>query len=104
MKKTFPLEHPRRTPPRVLDAIKHEVRKYLRRERRKQLPDDAEFWAFDCQVGMDGPSRAVDVAELVPAIDGASKQGWATVYIEILARPARRDGQTVTPTDAEPDS
>ncbi len=91
MKKVFPLEHPRHAPPRVLDGIKHEVRKYLKRERRKRLPDDADYWAFDCQVGKDGPERVVQVAELVPAIDAASEQGWNTVYIEILAKPAQAE-------------
>ncbi|MEM6990648.1 MAG: DUF6172 family protein [Myxococcota bacterium] len=89
MRKTFPLEHPSHAPPRVLEGIKHEVRKYLKRERRKRLPEDADFWAFDCQVGMDGPSKVVQVTDLIGAIDEASAQGWATVYIEILARPAQ---------------
>lgn len=94
VKKTFPLEDPRHAPPRVLEGIKHEVRKYLKRERRKRLPEDADFWAFDCQVGPDAPGKVVEVTALIDAIDAASAQGWPSVYIEILARPATRPAGT----------
>jgi hypothetical protein len=90
VKKTFPLEHPRHKPAQALNAIKHEVRKYIKRERRKSLPDDAEFWAFECRVGVDGPERSLHVGEIIGAIDTASKEGWATVYIEIIAKPGQR--------------
>ena len=43
MKKTFPLTQPKLHPDRVLDAVKHEIRKYLKRERRKPLPEGVEF-------------------------------------------------------------
>ena len=51
MKKTFSLSAPDRNPQRVIDAIKHEVRKYVKRERRKTLPADTDFWDFACKVG-----------------------------------------------------
>ena len=38
MRKTFPLEHPKLKPARVIDSIKNKVRKYLKRERSKTLP------------------------------------------------------------------
>ena len=53
MKKTFPLEVPGKKAPRVIDSIKHEVRKYLKRERRKTLPKGVDFWDFFCLVGQD---------------------------------------------------
>jgi len=90
MKKTFPLTHPKHEPARVLEKVKHEVRKYLKRERRKELPDDADYWAFDCQVGRDGPQRQLEVMELTAAIDEAGAEGWEAVYVEILAKPAKR--------------
>ena len=43
MKKTFPLQIEGRHPDRVLDAIKNELRKYLKRERRRDLPAGAAF-------------------------------------------------------------
>jgi hypothetical protein len=41
MKKTFSMTDPRHKAPRVVAAIKSDVRKYLKRERRKALPEDA---------------------------------------------------------------
>ncbi|WP_338049214.1 DUF6172 family protein, partial [Photobacterium sanctipauli] len=38
MKKTFALTHPKKAVPRVVEAVKYEVKKYLRRERNKALP------------------------------------------------------------------
>ncbi len=90
MKKTFPLSDPKHAPPRVLDRIKGEVRKYLKRERRKTLPDDADQWDFDCRVGPEGPGESVPVKGLSAAIDEAAAQGGASVYVEILAKPAKR--------------
>ena len=97
MKKTFSLTDPRHAPPRVVAAIKHDVRKYLKRERRKELPEDAGHWAFDCRVGRDEASAGeAHVAELVAAIDRAAQQGWPEIYIEILARPGKRVGPRKT--------
>lgn len=98
MRKTFPLSDPKHKPARVLEKIKHEVRKYLKRERRKPLPDEADYWAFDCQVGRSAPERTLEVKALIDAIDEAGAQGWETIYIEILARPAAR-----APRDQEQD-
>ena len=47
MKKTFPLQQEGRHPDRVLDALKHELRKYMARERRRPLPPETDFWDFD---------------------------------------------------------
>ena len=52
MKKTFPLTQPKLHPDRVLDAVKHEIRKYLKRERRKPLPEGVELLDFDCRFGL----------------------------------------------------
>ena len=91
MRKSFPLETPNRKPPRVIDAIKNEVRKYLKRERRKDLPDGADFLDFACQVGRDRESAAVThVAEISASIDTASREEWPEIYIEILAKPGYR--------------
>ena len=91
MRKIFPLTAPGLKPPRVIEAIKRDVRKYLKRERRKDLPEGADFWAFDCKVGRDRATpKVVHVAELNHAIDKAVEDEWPEVYIEILAVPANR--------------
>lgn len=91
MRKTFPLTHEKHKPARVLEKVKHEVRKYLRRERRKELPEGADYWAFDCQVGRDGPERRLAVKDLDGAIEQAGAEGWESVYVEILAKAAKRE-------------
>lgn len=94
MKKSFPMEKEGLKPPRVVEAIKHEVRKYLKRERRKALPEGVDYWDFDCRVGAEEPvAKGVHVEEVVGAVDTAAKEGWEKVYVEILAKPGVRKGK-----------
>ena len=91
MKKTFKLTHPKIKPLRVVEAIKYEVKKYLKRERRKELPKGAEFWDFDCRMGVDEESsEAVHVYDINKAIDQAELKRLESFYLEILAKPGRK--------------
>ncbi len=44
MKKIFSFSHPKKQRTRVAEAIKYELRKYIKRERNKKLPEDVDFW------------------------------------------------------------
>ena len=91
MKKTFALTAPGRHPDRVLDAVKHEIRKYLRRERRRPLPAGVDFLDFDCRFGRDaGSAQTVPLSELIALVDAAARDGASQVYAEILAKPGHR--------------
>jgi hypothetical protein len=91
MKKTFPLVVPAQQPKQVLDAIKHELRKYLKRERRKALPEGVDFWDFDCRVGKgDAAPEPKHSGDVEKAIEDAAKEGCPSVYVEILAKPGHR--------------
>jgi hypothetical protein len=91
MKKTFPFEMPNHKPPRVIEAIKAEINKYIKRERRKPLPEGVDFWDFDCRTGKDAESAVpVHVSEITKPIDTASQENWAAIYIEILAKQGYR--------------
>lgn len=91
MKKLFPLEDPKHKPARVVEGIKANVRKYLKRERRKELPEGVDFWGFDCRSGKDADTAAeIHVSKITEAVDAASQGGWDSVYIEILAKPGHR--------------
>ena len=93
MKKIFPLSSPDHQPARIVESIKNDVRKYLKRERRKALPEGVDFWDFNCQVGLGESSpEKKHVEEIIPAIDQAAAQACASVYIEILATPGHRSG------------
>ena len=51
MKKTFQLTHPKIKPARLIEAVRRDVKKYLKREKRKSLPDGVDYWEFDCRFG-----------------------------------------------------
>ena len=88
MKKTYSLIHPRIKVPRLVDSIKHDVRKYLKRERRKELPEGVDYWDFDCKFGpTEDDAKVVHVAEISKSIDSALDQELDSFYVEILAKP-----------------
>ena len=92
MKKTFTLNHEKIKYPRMVDAAKHEVKKYLKRERNKTLPFDADYWAFDCKFGNTADdAQVVHVAEINNSISEIEKQGLTSFYVEIIARAAQRE-------------
>lgn len=91
MRQTIPLTHPRHKPPQALAAVKNKVRKYLKRERRKELPEGFDTWYFDCRVGLhEDSAEPLQVSEVIRAIDAVAQQGHESVYVEILARPGVR--------------
>ncbi len=94
MKKTFQLTAEGKHPDRLLEAIKHEIRKYVKRERRRELPAGADYWDFDCRFGAaEATAQPAHLATLIGLIDGVAKDGGSQFYIEILARPAQRKGK-----------
>jgi hypothetical protein len=91
MRKTYPLHLDGRHPDRVLDAVKHDVRKYLKRERRRDLPEGADFWDFDCKVAATKEeAQTVHLSELISSIDAVAKAQAAQVYVEVLAKTGKR--------------
>lgn len=91
MKKTFALHVEGLHPDRRLDAIKHEIRKYLRRERGKPLPEGADFWDFDCRFAVPpNPPEPVALADITRLVDEAAAGQAGQFYLEILARAAKR--------------
>ncbi|MCF6313644.1 MAG: DUF6172 family protein [Verrucomicrobiales bacterium] len=91
MKKTFDLTHPKIKPARMVEAVRRDVKKYIKRERNKKLPEEADFWDFDCKFGPSGEkAKNIHLAEIGKYISEAEEQGLQSFYIEILARPACR--------------
>jgi Family of unknown function (DUF6172) len=87
MKKNFPLQAEGKHPDRVLEAVKHEIRKYFKRERNRPVPAGADFWDFDCKVGTGADTaEVVRVGAVIEAVDAAAKSGAASVYVEILSK------------------
>ena len=95
MKKTFQLQVEGKHPDRLLDAIKHEIRKYLKRERRRDVPAGADFWDFDCKFGLtEDTAEVVHLANVITCIDAAAKEHASQFYIEILAKHGVRAKRT----------
>lgn len=88
MKKVFKLTDPRKAPARQVDSVKHEIKKYLARERRKTLKEGADYWDFDCRIGRDLESAAtISVGDINKGIDSIVLSGADQFYIEVLAKP-----------------
>ena len=91
MKKMFALKAPGKADPRVVDAVKHEVRKYVKRERRKLLPEGFTEWIFHCKAGANRDTAAAcDLPDIGSIIDQVAQTGAAEAYIEIIAEPGHR--------------
>lgn len=91
MKKTFNLTHEKIKLPRLVDAIKHEVKKYLKRERKRTLPEDADYWDFDCRFGVDEESSGViHVSEINKSINWAESENLDSFYLEVVAKSCSR--------------
>jgi hypothetical protein len=87
MKKNFPLQIEGKNPDRVLEAVKHEIRKYFKRERNRALPKEVDFWDFDCKVGLTADTaQVVKVSAVIESLDALAKEGAASVYVEILSK------------------
>ena len=95
MKKIFKLKDDKRKPERIIEAIKHEIRKYMKRERKKKLPDDAVYWEFDCRFGQDEQNaKTLNSPELITSLDRAREEGWDLCYVELLVRPVYTKEET----------
>lgn len=102
MKRTFQLSVAGKKPERVLDSIKHEVRKYLKRERRRTLPKDTDYWDFDCKFGTsEASAQTVHLATITGHIDEISKANGTQLFIEILAKAVKRKPRVYAPHQYE---
>jgi hypothetical protein len=94
MKKTFKLEHPKIKVPRVVDSVKHEIKKYLKKERKNTLPAGAKYWGFDCKLGASEETAIeVQLPSLSKSIDALVEKNTMTIYVEITAK-ALEGGET----------
>lgn len=103
MKKTFQLTIEGKNRDRVLEATKHEIRQYIKRERRKTLPEGVDFWDFDCRFGTHPDNaQGVHPATLTALIDAVALAGGDAFYLELLAKPGLRGARAgAEPSDDE---
>jgi len=88
MKKIFKLTDEKKHEDRVLEAVKNDIRKYVKRERKKKLPDATTmYWDFDCKIGTTSDdAEVVAYEELIKALDAVKATGATECYVEILAK------------------
>ena len=88
MKKIFELTHSKIKPARLIEAVRRDVKKYLKRENRKLLPDDFDCWNFDCKFGPTQEKAEVILSsEISKCISEAEAESLKSFYLEILAKP-----------------
>lgn len=91
MKKFFSFTHPKKDPERVVEWTKHEIRKYIKRERAKKRPEGVDFWDFECKFGKgDQEPKTVHIADIPANIDQAFEAKFEKCYVEIVAKPGKR--------------
>lgn len=88
MKKRFQLTHPKIKPARLVETVRRDIKRYLKRERGKELPEGFSAWEFDCKFGPNAEEATIiDVADIGKAIDAAEAEQLESFYVEILAKP-----------------
>ena len=96
MKKTFDLNVEGKNRDRLLDAAKHDIRKYVKRERAKPLPEGVDFLDFDCKVGASEEAAVpVHFAEIMGAVDALVKESANQFYVAITSKPGHRAARPV---------
>ena len=103
MRKVFKPTDPKKHEDRVLEAVKHDIRKYVKRERKKDLPEKATmYWDFDCKVGATAEDAKVVVfEEFIKALDAVKATGATEMYVEILAKAVPKPLKEEEPTEGE---
>ena len=102
MKKVFKLQVENKNPERQLESVKNEIRKYLKRERKKKLPENAVFWDFACRFGEESSNAEnVTTSELISALDKAYEAKWPSCYVEIMSNASMKRVVTTEETEEE---
>ena len=88
MKKIYQLSDPKKHADRVLESIKSDIRKYMKREKKKPLAEKkTHYWDFDCKVGAtQATAKTTTAEEIIKAIDTIKDQGASEIYVEILVK------------------
>jgi len=105
LKKTFLLTHPKKDPKRVLESIKSNIKKYIKREKRKELPEGSNFWKIDCKFGNTKENaKEIRFEDIMKNINEASEQNLESFYIELISTPSNmKFKKTTTSEDIKKD-
>jgi ribonuclease HI len=103
MKKIFKLTDEKKHEDRVLEAVKNDIRKYVKREKKKKLEDaQRTYWDFDCKIGATSDTaEAVEFEALIKALDAVKATGATECYVEILAKVVEKPVKEVVESAEE---
>jgi len=104
VKKVFQLTDQKKHTDRILEAVKHDIRKYSKRELRKVLAEpETTYWNLDCKIGItDNEAKSVVHKELLKALEDIHATGATQVYIEILSRVVTKPQKLIEEVVNEP--
>jgi len=103
MKKIFKLTDEKKHEDRVLDGIKNDIRKYVKREKKKDLPEKVTmYWDFDCKVGSSAEdANDIPYEELIKSLDKLKAMGMKEIYVEVMAKAVLKPLKVETPSEDE---
>jgi hypothetical protein len=91
VKKTYSLDIEGKNRDRLLDAAKHDIRRYVKRERSRPLPAGVDFWDFACRLGSaEDTATALHFGELFASIDAIAREGGDRFYVEVVTGHGHR--------------
>jgi hypothetical protein len=100
VRKTYLLNIEGKNRDRLLEASKHDIRKYVKRERSRPLPEGVDFWDFDCKFGhSEATAAVVHFATLMGLVDTTAQEGSEQFYVEVVTKHGYR---TARSAGAEP--
>ncbi len=102
MRKRFALRDTKKAPERVLEAIKNDIRKYIKREKRKPLPENTNFWRVDCRFAKnENELEDIKFEDIMKNINEASAQNCESFMIELIATAIQKEQKTEIETPKE---
>ncbi len=90
MKKTYQLKVEDKNRERLVETYKNEIRKYIKREKKKKLPVGADFWTMECKFGRgEEPVKSINFVDIMKHIDKAVRKDSDSFYMEIITHPGQ---------------
>ena len=100
MKKKFLLKEENKNSDRLLESIKYQIRKYIKREKRKANSDEDTILRFACKFAKDDEEiETISFTDITKCINEASQKDCESFYIEIIAHEVPRIIKKKAPKD-----
>ncbi len=96
VRKTYCLAIEGKNRDRLLEASKHDIRKYVKRE-------GVDYWDFDCKFGSsEATASVVHFATLTDLVNALAQEGGEQFYVEVVTKHGHRSAR-LQPPDGEAD-